>query len=127
MKSDDEALRTARVSRCNSRGIVDWILALTWPLMGVGSLLVLWRLDDIAHGSVEEKFGYVSLVLASFGMRILPVLVPSIWLLCVGSGNCVGANWGSAGCRQELRPSIVIHYILDVVPVCYYRDYSDNS
>jgi hypothetical protein len=36
--------------------------------MGVGSLLVLWRLDDIAHGSVEEKFGYVSLVLASFGM-----------------------------------------------------------
>jgi hypothetical protein len=36
--------------------------------MGAGSLLVLWRLDDIAHGSAEEKFGYVALVLASFGM-----------------------------------------------------------
>ena len=68
MKSDDEALRTARVSTCKSRGFVDWLLALIWPLMGVGSLLVLWHLDDIAHGSVEEKFGYVALVLASFGM-----------------------------------------------------------
>mgnify|MGYP000851513741 FL=1 len=68
MRTDDEALRTARVSTCKSRGIVDWLLALIWPLMGVGFLLVLWRLDDIAHGSVEEKFGYVSLVLASFGM-----------------------------------------------------------
>ena len=28
MKSDDEALRTARVSMCKSRGIVDWLLAL---------------------------------------------------------------------------------------------------
>ena len=68
MKSDDEALRTARVSTCKSRGIVDWLLALVWPVMGIGSLLVLWRLDDIAHGSAEEKFGYVALVLASFGM-----------------------------------------------------------
>ena len=55
-------------SRRGARDITAWLLALIWPLMGVGSLLVLWRLDDIAHGSVEEKFGYVSLVLASFGM-----------------------------------------------------------
>lgn len=68
MQTDDEALRTARVSRRNSPGIVDWLLALIWPLMGVGFLLVLWRVDNIVHGSVEERFGYASLVLASFGM-----------------------------------------------------------
>ena len=60
--------RNEFISRRGSRDITDWLLALIWPLMGVGSLLVLWRLDDIAHGSAEEKFGYVALVLASFGM-----------------------------------------------------------
>lgn len=68
MKSDDEALRTARVSTCNSRGIVDWLLALVWPLMGVGSLFVLWRVNDIPHGSFEQIMGHGSIVLASFGM-----------------------------------------------------------
>ena len=60
--------KSKRVSRRNSLGIVDWLLALIWPLMGVGFLLVLWRVDNIVHGSVEERFGYTSLVLASFGM-----------------------------------------------------------
>lgn len=60
--------KSKRVSRRNSLGIVDWLLALIWPLMGIGFLLVLWRVDNIVHGSVEERFGYASLVLASFGM-----------------------------------------------------------
>ena len=69
MKSDDEGLRTARVvSTCNSRGIVDWLLVLIWPLMGVGSLFALWRVNDIAHGSFEQILGHGSIVLASFGM-----------------------------------------------------------
>ena len=68
MKSDDEALRTARVSMCKSRGIVDWLLALVWPVMGIGSLFALWRVNDIAHGSFGQNLGYGAIVLASFGM-----------------------------------------------------------
>ena len=68
MKSDDEALRTARVSTCKSRGIVDWLLALVWPVMGVGSLFTLWRVNDIAHGSFGQILGHAAIVLASFGM-----------------------------------------------------------
>ena len=68
MKSDDEALRTARVSTCSSRSIVDWLLALVWPVMGIGSLFALWRVNDIPHGSFEQILGHGSIVLASFGM-----------------------------------------------------------
>lgn len=68
MKSDDEALRTARVSMCKSRGIVDWLLALVWPVMGIGSLFALWRVNDIAHGSFGQNLGHGAIVLASFGM-----------------------------------------------------------
>lgn len=68
MKSDDEALRTARMSMCKSRGIVDWLLALVWPVMGIGSLFALWRVNDIAHGSFGQNLGHGAIVLASFGM-----------------------------------------------------------
>ena len=68
MKSDDEALRTARVSMCKSRGIVDWLLALVWPVMGIGSLFALWRVNDIAHGSFGQNLGHGAIVLAYFGM-----------------------------------------------------------
>lgn len=59
---------TVRVSKYDPRGAAGWLLVLMWPVIGVGFLLAMWSVDDIAHGSVGLIFGYGALVLASFGM-----------------------------------------------------------
>lgn len=80
--------RNIRVSTYSPRGVVGWLLALMWPAIGVGFLLAMWSVDDIAHGSAGLISGYGALVLASLGMclyvlhsfRVLgySVLVPEI-------------------------------------------------
>ena len=69
---------TVRVSKYDPRGAAGWLLALMWPVIGLGFLLAMWSVDDIAHGSVGLIFGYGALVLASFGMCLLHLALISI-------------------------------------------------